>query len=85
MTVYLVWSNQHRMWWRADLCGYTDSIEEAGRYQRHEAERIVASATVDGRLLFDRTDPVTGQQYKQPSEVMILAPECPTEPGGEDR
>lgn len=34
---YLVWSNQHRMWWRADSAGYTRSTREAGRYSRSEA------------------------------------------------
>ena len=34
---YLVWSNEHRMWWRPNSCGYTTDIAQAGRYTRAEA------------------------------------------------
>lgn len=76
MTDYLIWSNQHCMWWRPNERGYTDSIEEAGRYPHSYATRIVATASVDGQLLFDRTDPVTGRQYRQAPEVMVPAPQA---------
>ncbi len=75
MNRFLIWSNQHRMWWRADERGYTDSIEEAGRYPLDAAETIVRKASVDGALLYDRTDPLTGEQYRQAPEVLVLAPE----------
>jgi hypothetical protein len=74
--VFLIWSNEHRMWWRANECGYTDSIEEAGRYPYGLAARIVLKASVDGALVYDRTDPMTGEQYRQAPEVLVLAPEC---------
>lgn len=35
--VYLIWSNEHRAWWRANAQGYTTSHERAGRYTREEA------------------------------------------------
>jgi hypothetical protein len=73
---YLIWSNEHRMWWRADQRGYTDAIVEAGRYPYNEAQQIVLSASANGALLYDRTDPVTGEQYRQAPEVAVLAPEC---------
>jgi hypothetical protein len=72
---YLIWSNQHRQWWRDDRRGYTDSIEEAGRYGHDEAVQIVLSASADGLLLFDRIDPVNGREYQQAPEVLVLAPE----------
>lgn len=72
---YLIWSNEHRSWWRADHSGYTQLIEEAGRYPRADAEAIVANATVDGALTVRRTNPVTGMEYASLSEYMILAPE----------
>lgn len=78
---FLVWSNEHQMWWRAGQGGYTSSIDEAGRYERSEAEGIVAKATLDGLLTYRRTDPYTGREYSQHSEVMVLAPE--DIPGGE--
>lgn len=76
MTYFLVWSNEHRMWWRASHHGYTDAIEEAGRYARAEAEAIVSQATLDGLLTYRRRNPVTGEEYSQVAEVMVLAPEC---------
>ncbi len=72
---FLVWSNQHRMWWRGTHRGYTEYIDEASRYSRGEAENIVAKATLDGQLTARRTNPVTGEEYSQLSEVMVLAPE----------
>lgn len=75
MTDYLIWSNQHRMWWRPNKQGYTEYIEEAGRYDREWAERIVSSATLDGALAEAKTNPVTGEVYWRQAEVMVLAPE----------
>lgn len=72
---WLIWSNQRRMWWREDGYGYTGLIEEAGRYERAEAERIVADATCDGQLTHWRTNQVTGVEYCAVDEVMVLAPE----------
>ena len=72
---FLVWSNEHSSWWRPDRRGYTGSIDEAGRYDRAEAQEIVAGATLDGQLTYSRVDPVTGVQYSQLSEVLVLAPE----------
>lgn len=37
---YLVWSNQHRAWWRANSAGYTNDVTQAGRYERAEAISI---------------------------------------------
>ena len=72
---FLVWSNEHRMWWRGNHRGYTQFIDEAGRYSRDEAGRIVAKATLDGALTVRRTNPVTDEAYSQLSEVMVVAPE----------
>lgn len=38
--LYLVWSNQHRAWWRPKSAGYTDDVKRAGRYSRAEAISI---------------------------------------------
>ena len=37
---YLIWSNQHGMWWRAARKGYTPELADAGRYSREEAIEI---------------------------------------------
>ena len=71
---WLIWSNQHGKWWRPAECGYTDLIDEAGRYERTEADRIVADATCDGQLTHWRTDHVTGVEYQALDEVVVLAP-----------
>lgn len=76
MTVYLIWSNQRGGWWRARERGYTVRIEEAGRYTREHAERIVANATLNGTLTHRRTNPYTGEEYSSVDEVMVLAPEA---------
>lgn len=34
---YLVWSNEHRAWWRPKARGYTIYLKAAGRYTRDEA------------------------------------------------
>lgn len=73
--MFLVWSNQKGLWWRPGRAGYTQYIEEAGRYSRTDAEEIVASATCDGQLRHGRTDPVTGVDYTSFDEALVRAPE----------
>lgn len=36
---YLIWSNEHRAWWRPNNAGYTKQLEAAGRYSREDAIR----------------------------------------------
>lgn len=43
-TPYLIWSNEHHAWWRANSQGYARSIKEAGLYTRDEAIGIAANA-----------------------------------------
>jgi hypothetical protein len=76
MRMFLIWSNQHQMWWRPLRRGYTAVIEEAGRYTRDAAEKIVADATLGGQLAHQRTNPVSGAEYTSFDEVLVLAPEC---------
>jgi hypothetical protein len=89
---WLIWSNQHAMWWRAAKRGYTQFIEEAGRYDYPDAVRIVADATLDGQLRHERVNPVTGESYISYDEVLVLAPEAgessppaPAGPADDDR
>ena len=35
--VYVIWSNEHRMWWGPGRCGYTEHYNEAGRYSQEAA------------------------------------------------
>ena len=41
----LIWSNEHRAWWRDNSQGYAINLAAAGLYPRAEAERIVAGAS----------------------------------------
>lgn len=78
---YLIWSNEHRMWWRPNHSGYTQNIEEAGRYVPGDAEQIVNRASCDGQLTVTRTNPMTGEEYAQLPEVAVPAPEDVPAPG----
>jgi hypothetical protein len=35
---WLVWSNEHRAWWRPKRCGYTEHLAGAGLYTEKEAD-----------------------------------------------
>lgn len=43
---YVIWSYEHRAWWRPGGWGYTLELAEAGRYSKAEADRIVADANI---------------------------------------
>lgn len=42
--LWLVWSYEHDAWWRPGGFGYTSTLAQAGRYERAEADQIVARA-----------------------------------------
>src|SRR5689334_939559 len=42
--LYLLWSNKHGRWWKANALGYTEDVSEAGRYTEHEAVRHVVKS-----------------------------------------
>ena len=42
---YLIWSNEHRMWWKPNSFGYTPHISDAGIFSKEKASEIVAQAT----------------------------------------
>jgi hypothetical protein len=72
---FLIWSNKHAMWWRANHSGYTQWIEEAGRYDRDDAVALVRRASVGGQLASSRQDPITGDINLCLPVVMVQAPE----------
>lgn len=43
-TKWLIWSNEHKAWWRENSRGYTMSRNEAGRYSMTEAMEICLGA-----------------------------------------
>lgn len=42
--VYLIWSNEHRGWWKPGGYGYARGIGYAGRFSRDNALRICRDA-----------------------------------------
>lgn len=44
MNDYLIWSNEHRAWWKGGEAGYTTRISEAGHYTRGRAIEICSNA-----------------------------------------
>jgi hypothetical protein len=46
MALYLIWSNEHKAWWKPDHNGYTTNTGEAGRYQEREARFICERANI---------------------------------------
>jgi len=43
---YVIWSIEHRAWWRPHGWGYCDTLCEAGRYTKGEAAEIIARANI---------------------------------------
>ena len=41
---YVIWSFEHEAWWRPNKRGYTDQLNEAGRYTAEEAGMIVVDS-----------------------------------------
>jgi len=40
----VIWSVEHEGWWRPNRLGYTDTLADAGRYTREDADEIVEDA-----------------------------------------
>ena len=38
---YLIWSYEHDAWWGPNHCGYTNDLEQAGRYSAVDTGEIV--------------------------------------------
>ena len=45
--MYLIWSNEHRAWWKPHSGGYTTDIRKAGVYSREKMLDICDRATLD--------------------------------------
>ena len=41
---YLIWSNEHRGWWKPSRHGYTTLTHRAGQFSVEEATEIVTNA-----------------------------------------
>lgn len=66
--VWLIWSNEHRAWWRANGQGYTATVADAGRYTLHEGKNICHEA---GTM-----DMYPNATTQIPAEVLVISPEA---------
>lgn len=57
---WLVWSNEHRAWWKPGGYGYTTATHKAENFTKERAEEIVKQANI--------------VPHDPPNEVMVLAP-----------
>jgi len=49
-TKWIIWSFEHKAWWMPLSRGYTEKVENAGKYSYEEAVKIVTSANAYGRI-----------------------------------
>lgn len=47
---YLIWSEEHGLWWRPGERGYTNNLCAAGLYSKERADAIVKSANGHGHF-----------------------------------
>lgn len=71
MKKYLIWSNQHNLWWGSNESGYTNVIEFAGRYSKKQAKKIVGKTTLKGKLSHLERHPLTNERIEIQDEVMV--------------
>lgn len=43
---YVIWSTEHRAWWKAESCGYTTETEDIGLYDLEDATNIVHDSNI---------------------------------------
>lgn len=66
---YLIYSHEHRAWWKANRHGYTNNLFEIGIYTRTDAEQICEQA--NWPWLHGHTPP----HGDLPNEVMVPLPD----------
>ncbi len=50
---WLIFESSHQLWWRADACGYSSSLLDAGLYTQDDALRYASNPS-----RFDRAVPI---------------------------
>ncbi len=55
--IVLIWSDQHKAWWRPEASGYTTCREEAGRYWLPDARNRVDHCGPEKRICFEVASP----------------------------
>ncbi|MEK7125081.1 MAG: hypothetical protein AAB864_01665 [Patescibacteria group bacterium] len=77
----LIWSGEHRAYWSPNHAGYTDSACHAGRYDRKEAERILAGCGPEKELAI-REDSITCECTVHTLELVRLRAQLAPSPCG---
>lgn len=66
MKKYLIWSNEHRGWWKPGRHGYTTRTDRAGQFSLEEATEIVVNAN-----RYSKTPAIEEVMVKAPSPDQI--------------
>lgn len=67
---WMIWSNEHAMWWGHNSCGYTQSVALAGRYSLAEAMEVCRRASRGRGVCW-----LNNMGDDAPNEVMVPSPE----------
>lgn len=72
---WLIWSNRHSAWWRANCCGYTQYVSGAGRYSLAEARSICrgSSRGLDRCWLDNDSEQIPDNVIVPSPELLIAA------------
>jgi hypothetical protein len=66
---YLIWSMEHRGWWKGNRHGYTTRTDKAGQFSFEEAKAICENANRYDQPLSKQPKPWLGV-----NEIMVEAP-----------
>lgn len=66
-----IWSQQWRLYWRADRSGYTDDVAEAGVYTTHDAVDASGHCGPEKGIYYELCAEVITQAPKGPAKLML--------------
>lgn len=69
--MYLIWSHEHRAWWRPNQRGYTTAFDQAGVYSCEDAREIVDGATHDWTSGLPNELPVRIEDLPERAQVLL--------------
>lgn len=49
-STFVIWSYEHRAWWRSRRCGYATALCDAGYYSGKDAGEIVTDSVLIGEI-----------------------------------
>lgn len=80
---YVIWSKEHRAWWRTGSRGYTTHVEFAGSFDEDQARQIVRDANIAGIEDYAVIDPrqvisdevlaeLAARPFGKPAAIIIM-------------